>query len=297
MEIFNYLINIYLDKYKYSESEKEMINVAISINTTKFEFLSYIEINEFTTNLIKKRTFQAFNNVQIMYFGFSKLVRIFKFKKCRRYNVTDLHLNPIMKESKNVIQIKQNDFIYLFTRCDLINLLNASLSYSENFFAQSFKCKNPYNTIQFSNTCLYNIYYFLQDGNMAISDLIREYYICDFDLKTFMLYNEEIIRKHAINSFMNSSNPENLRQYIIEMFQDFNPDIYIHKDFSTKKLLNGIVLSYLREYLMIKYSLEKNNIKKIHKKMLFIRLQKFKFENPTFGRVFLKSNVIANNIV
>lgn len=285
MNSFNTIFKRYLSQHEEdTQNIIDFINFAIIVTKSKFKFLGYILNNIFASISTKEQIFDIFYKTQKMYNGFAKLGIIYKLKRLRQYNSIDLLMNPIFKNSKNIMKIKQNDFLYLFTRRDLINLLNSSLSYSPNFFSNPLKCKNPYNNTEFSNACLYNIYYFLREGDIAISDLILAFYNCYFDLNIFIIYNEQIVRKYAIQSFIKNTNHNDLRTYILDMLYYYCPHIIIQNHFCNK-ILCDTMLNFVGMYLMITYSLDTKNNKRYLKKKLFDQLRAFKILNPTFGLV------------
>jgi len=286
--MYKYFIKQILDKQEFEIFTKEIIRTAIVTSKSKFDFLRSLENNIFISNIIKAHVLDIFFKIQVMHNGFLKLSKIFILKKCLQYNTTDIHMTNITKDSKYVMQIKQNHFVYLFTRCDLINLLNNSLSYSQDFFVKSYICKNPYNNMEFSHACLHNIYYFLQDGDMVISPLIIAYYNNDFNLELFIDKNEDIIRSFSISSFVKNAHPKELRYYILNMIDDYSPDILIHETFCTEKLLKNM-LKFLETYLMINYSFDRRSVKKMNEILLFNQLRKFKSDNPKFGRVLFNT--------
>lgn len=275
MELFKTFI------IRLSNDNNHLINLAMVVTKSKFELLMFFSENMFYLDLDKEQNFNIFNKAQIMYYGFSKLLQLYKWKKSCRYNNVDLYMNFFLKES-NVIKIRQNKFLYLFSRCDLIKLLNASLSHSEHLFSIPLVCKNPYNNIPFSTASLYNIYYFLRAGNIALSDLIHAYYNSNFDLKQFLFDNEYIIKKQNIRCFIKNSSPDALRYYIIEMLILYS-DIYIHKDFCVKKLISSMLI-YLEPYMMISYAFESKHLINRNKLKLRCDLREFKRKNPSFGR-------------
>jgi hypothetical protein len=246
-----------------------------------------------------KEQFQIiFGKTYQIYRGFSLLARLYRYKKIPPHNTCDLVLNPfnpnfndlhsILKHSKQQpFMLIQNGAKYFFSRTDLIRLLNTSLGNTFDFFAKPLVCTNPYNKIAFEYHDLYNMYLYIKDGHMRISELIEGFHDCDFMLEKFLLDKDYIIREYAIKEYILNRSDDELYDDIIDMIDEYCPSITIHADFPRKKLV-FIMKPYLYLYFISIYSLipsKKNKYRKLFKR----KIQKFNSYNPTFGRKIINT--------
>jgi hypothetical protein len=268
-------------------------NYPTTVITAKFKYLSNLLNNMFYTEDDKEQFQIIFGKAYQIYRGFSLLARLYRIKKIPPHNTFDLVLNPfipnfndlhsIIKHTKQQpFMLIQNGAKYFFSRVDLIRLLNTSLGNTFDFFAKPLVCSNPYNKIAFAYHDLYNIYFYIKDGHMKISQLIDAYHDCGFVLEKFVLEKEYIIREYAIKEYIINHPDDELYDDIIDMIDEHCPTITIHTDFPWKKLI-FIMKPYLYLYFISLYSLipsKKNKYRKLFKQ----KIQDFNTFNPSFGR-------------
>jgi len=267
--------------------------IGTSTIATKFNYLSNLLNNMFYTEDDKQQFQIIFGKAYQIYRGFSLLARLYRVKKIPPHNTCDLVLNPfipnfndlhsILKHTKQQpFMLIQNGAKYFFSRVDLIRLLNTSLGNTFDFFAKPLVCSNPYNKIAFAYHDLYNIYFYIKDGHMKISELIDAYHDCGFVLEKFVLEKEYLIREYAIKEYIINRPDDELYDDIIDMIDEHCPTITIHTDFPRKKLL-FIMKPYLYLYFISMYSLipsKKNKYRKLFKR----KIHDFNTFNPSFGR-------------
>lgn len=294
------IFNDELDKY---EKERPLVKVLFSIYIHRFKPSAHIKNIQFIWNLlnnvfnnpnIKNELIPKFNKIQRVYFAFSKLAYIYKFKKAKCQITTDLYFNTININDPNVIQIYQNNMTYLFTINDLIHLLNVALTNSSHFFVKPLECKNPYNNMPFSNQILYNIYFFIKQTQTEIPELIHQFFIEEFDLTCFLHNNQQLIQTISIKEYVSNLSTIKLYEYGIHIFNKFNkffhPEIIIHSDFPKKKVAD-VMKPFIVLYFLSNYS--SNYFNKTHAtKELHLKMTLFYKYNPFFGRKYIK---IINN--
>lgn len=256
----------------------------------KFKFFSET-INSIFLKDKKELFIDYFCKVQKTYKALNKLIYIYKFKKSKIVVSTDMALNQIVINEKNIICIFEDEVKYLFNINDLINIINTSLTNNHLFFSEPLSIKNPYNNLPFSKSTLYNIYLFIKFKTHISPILFFNFFYCDFNLECFKNKHEYLLRQCAIENYVYKSPSNIIIKEINKMINLFNDNcrkcrlkykIIIDEDFPTDKLIK-----IMRPYLLIdfnsKYSLlsykkiELRNILKI----LLIRFNKF---NPQFGR-------------
>lgn len=267
----------------------KICNVSHTITEYKFNYFRFIYENIFISETIKDHHLDIFQKSQKIYHIFYKLARIYRLNKSKQYNDCDLSMMPLKLNSKNTIGLYQNQFIYLFSKRDLIKLLNASLSHSPYFFSEPLNIKNPYNNIEFTKAHLYNIYGFIKEGDMKISDIIHAFYNSNFDINLILRHHKPIIRNYAIKSYVKNSINNDLREIILDMLDEYGPYMEIDKRFSTNKLISGLK-KYLERYLKIRYSMTRYREDEIKARRRDI--SRFYNLNPTFGVCDIIVNVI-----
>lgn len=261
----------------------------------KYIFLNETLNNIFSSEQIREVILENFNKIQKIYYGFSRLAHIYKYKKAKIIIDTDLIMNPIDVNSKYTFCLYQNNYKYLFNIHELIKIIHNSTANSINFFNNSIPIKNPYNNIIFNKSTLYNIYFFIKMNTLLHSEIFYYFFKVNFNLNKFVKEYEHILRDFSIETYLNNSSKETLRDDITMMLDDFNymfvkndMQIIIHHEFPIDKLIE-ILKPYLKLYLLSHYSFI-YIIREKSKKRLIQELNIFKKYNPLFGRKIMKIN-------
>ena len=231
-----------------------------------------------------------FCKIQKTYHSFSRLAFIYKYKKSAMSVTTDIGLNDITINDKNIICIYHVNSRYLFNINDLIKIITTSITNSYMFFSQPLPSKNPYNNLPFSKSNLYNMYFFLKFKTNIYNDLFVKFFNCDFNLTTFYHKYEYLLRQYILDNFIKNSTEDVLIEEIKKMINLFNKKttkkILINDEFPKKRLIK-IMKPYLMLYLQSYYSfvpIIKNNAIVL----LNSKLKKFQKFNPKFGRKIYK---------
>jgi len=231
-----------------------------------------------------------FCKIQKTYHSFSRLAFIYKYKKSAMSVITDIGLNDITVNDKNVICIYHFNSRYLFNINDLLKIITTSITNSYMFFSQPLPSKNPYNNLPFTKSNLYNIYLFLKFKTNIYNDLFVKFFHCDFNLTTFYHKYEYLLRQYILDNFIKNSTEDLLIEEIKKMINLFNKKttkkILINDEFPKKRLIK-IMKPYLMLYLQSYYSfvpIVKNNAIVL----LNSKLKKFQKFNPKFGRKIYK---------
>ena len=231
-----------------------------------------------------------FCKIQKTYHSFSRLAFIYKYKKSAMSVTTDIGLNDITINDKNIICIYHVNSRYLFNINDLIKIITTSITNSYMFFSQPLPSKNPYNNLPFSKSNLYNMYFFLKFKTNIYNDLFVKFFHCDFNLTTFYHKYEYLLRQYILDNFIKNSTEDELIKETQKMITIFNKKttkkILINDEFPKKRLIK-IMKPYLMLYLQSYYSfvqIIKNNAIVL----LQDKLKKFQKFNPKFGRKIYK---------
>lgn len=251
-------------------------------------FYYYIYDNVLLSKEVKNNLFDIFSKSQKIYFAFCKLANIFKYKKYKIVISDDLTLNPLDEYHKRTFVLIQNNFKYLFSLRDLINIIESSLLNNCRFFADPKWPKNPYNNVKLQKSSLYNIYFKLKETIMH-SHIYDLFFLSNFSIEVFKLNNEAFLRDIAIKKFTYNSPSSTLRISIMEMLNSNSSTnkLKIHKDFPND-LLAEIFRPFLYNYLLVYYNFygfQKNNM---CENELNNKLHLFYKYNPDFGRKYIQ---------
>ena len=276
------------------------ISNKILYRKNKFKKLKNMLDNIFISESMKETILVVFSKTQRTYYAFSKLAYIYRFKKAKTMIKNDLYLNEIDENKKNVYTLFQYNAKYLFVINDLINLINNNLSNSPSFFMDPLISKNPYNNIPFSDTDLYNIYFFIKNKNGMIPELFHNFFKCNFDFDQFIYNNECLIRNIAIHKYVFLTHFDILYPKVKLMLNTYLDKLYIHEDFPKETLVN-IMRPYLHLHYLDKYAIYGTIQKNESKELLIAKLKQFYRYNPHFGKKKItfvqKQNFTFGNIV
>ena len=266
-----------------------------NINSSKSKYKQYYEfLNNFliiNSEQDKEDFKSTFSKAQRIYNILNRFAYNYKFKKAKIVVNTDMCLNELNEGNKNVISIIQNNSKYLFNVKDLINIIDTSLTSSNSFFVQPKKIRNPYNNVAFNKSTLYNIYFFIKFNTNYYSDLLYKFFECNFNMGTFKLTHEYMLREYIIKNHVYKSASNILLDEIIYMVEEFNElcmyanitnRIKVDEDFPKDRLIK-IMQPYLFLFCKALYSyhtLDKTNFSNYFKKGL-LRFSNF---NPNFGK-------------
>ena len=267
-----------------------MLNQDLNIKN-KYKFFIKTLNGFYIKGTQKEEFINYFCKIQYIYNILNRFAYNYKYNKSKLVVNTDICLNELMPNSKNVICIFHKNARYLFHVKDLINIINTSLTNSYMFFSEPLPIKNPYNNLPFGKSTLYNIYFFIKYKTNYHCDLLLKFFDCDFNLLIFKCKNEYLLRELSINNYVYKSNSQTLKNEILDMISFFNDNyctnipelqIFIDKEFPKDKLIK-IFQPYLLMYCLSQYSFlnHKKTETLYYYKQGLRRFQKF---NPQFGR-------------
>ena len=293
MATFNKIVEKYIESpvnpfgllYIYSTKIKDKPEL-------KFKELDNILFHSFLMNETKKEDFlNTFSKIQKIYYAFSKLAHLFKFKKAIVRINTDLNLNILKEDDNKVFVLLHNNSKYFFLINELVNILLRNLYNTDVYFtAEPLHSKNPYNNINFSICDLYNIYFSIQKKNIIMPELIQSYFISNFNMRQFKIQNEIKIVNHSIKNYIYFSHHTTLLNSYKKMWEKYfmiTKYVIIHEEFPLDKLIN-IMRPYLHLYYKYLYGLS-GTIEKYHSEyLLYNKINIFVRYNTLFGRKYIK---------
>jgi hypothetical protein len=317
--IINRIIDLNTNIFSYNYDKKDNIDCIIknffadmysdcNLRKNKFiKFNTFVNCFYLIESFNKKNEFlNLFCKIQKIYHTLNNFIYRYKYNKSKIRINTDLQLNEISLNEKNVICIYHINSKYLFKIDELLKIIYMSLTNSFSFFCEPIAIKNPYNNIPFGKSVLYYIYFYIIN-NLNIKylkfnyiDIFFKFKECNFNMTKFVDKYEHLLREFIIENFINNSTKEKLTNIIRRMIYDFNLKFKSDKRkiLISEEFPNEILIEIFKPYLHLKiisiYSLtytskiEARN--KLNKKLL--EFQKY---NPQFGKKIINYKIINKN--
>lgn len=269
---------------------------------SKYQNLHRIQNNCFVSNEQKEEYSKLFTASQQVYMACRRLAFVHKYKKAVIGNTTDMLMNDIHEKERNVIKLYHFGSVFLFRKSEINRIVENSICNTEWMFANPNPVKNPFNNLPFSKANLYTLYFGIVD-NMYLSKLpmvFYNYFLCEFNLKTFYEQNQSVIRDKGIHDYLKNTEVDELYSDILDMldYVKLYTSDRIRFDISKdccKCCIVKVMKSYLKLYFTYRYSLNK-----YESQHAFYELRHKLFHlmehNPTFGRKqFVRSHVGLDN--
>jgi hypothetical protein len=257
----------------------------------KFKILDTFLNNPFLSEGQKSTFLDKFCEFQKIYFGFSKLLRMYRYKHADIANTEDLSMVPIVP-SKSNITIYQNKSLFVFKISELINILMMSLTNHCEFFMSPLNVKNPYNNTEFSLSILYFIYFSIKNSTFVMPTFIHMFFMNDFNIVTFKTENDVILREYAIKQYIYKSRDDELYPNILLMLAQnlYTFRLKIDPTFPKDKMVQLMRPLLYIQYRYLYASISNDEQDLLYYK-LFTKLRKLYDSNPMFGRKY----VVINN--
>jgi hypothetical protein len=287
--------------------DKSIKDESIPLYKNKFEI--FVKgLDYFMIKKCKEEEFIIyFNRIQRIYHILNRFAYKYKLRRAPIIVYTDMTLNELKENDKNVICIYQKNSRYLFKIHDLLKIINMSLTNPQGFFSNPLCIKNPYNNLPFGKNVLYYIYYFIREktniaSNIKYTELFFKFHDCNFNLTIFLSKYEYLLREKIIENCINNSTNDKLYTDIMMMLRIFNSKniknrITIDDKFPKKKIIE-IFKPYLVLYINGNFSLIPSQKYKASCE-LEKKLKKFQKFNPLFGRtkIIFKKEICENGKV
>jgi len=251
---------------------------------TKYEYLDRMLNNLFYSPEHKTRFLEYFSKMQRTYAALSRFAFLYKYSRAKTQIVSDLYMNPIDKTDRHVIVVLQNNNKYLFSKSDLIKIMNNSLTNTYQLFSEPVAIKNPHTNVPFNKSTLYNIYFFIREHSIRIPPIIQAYFLSNFHLANFRDMNQSLIRQYNIKQLPETEPTKRRLADIRKMLDQLGKKkrITIDSSFPNQKLFE-IMRPYLHLYYSIVYSTDLTT-RYNSETRLRIKLNQFYNYNPQFGR-------------
>jgi hypothetical protein len=287
---------------QHTNSMRALYSSTPSPYKNKFDFLYKNLNNIFLDEECKEDFLNIFCKIQKVYNGFSRFAYLYRLKKAKVQVDSDLYMNVLNENSKNVFVLYQNKNKYFFAIHDLMKIIKNSICNSEYFYSKSMTCKNPYNNIVFNKSSLYNIYFFMRFKSYIIPDYFQLFFLANFDISLFERENEYMIREYSVDNYLNSKSRNCLYKDVNAMISYYNNRYAIpnrkikYSQEIPKETIIETFLPYLRLFLLSKYCIGVERQDNKHNELIY-KLEKFAEFNPNFGRkIKIMKKVFYNKI-
>lgn len=299
----------YTDIVVYDELINSTTNVCFEYDNSKLlkssfgnrsmsrheNFKNLLENKELASKKKVNELVNIYISVQRMYYGFSRLAHIWKYRRAKIYNHEDLYLNPVSETDPNVMVILQNGRKYLFPLNELIKSSNENLMNSPYFFPTPLSCKNPYINSPLSKSHLYNLYYKIKDSNYLMPILFYRYYLCDFNIRIFSMRNTPLIRETYLKHYVDNINKQEVLDIVNEMlrYHRILNKLRIHPS-----IPKDILFEKMKKYIYMYYDSIYNTNVGMRLELcntLSRKLRHIVEHNPNFGRKRIHFEVDKNN--
>lgn len=196
-----------------------------------------------------------FSKIQKIYWAFANFAKRIKQRYSKNKVDHDLFLAPISITQRNVIQLYENNCMYIFTLQDLSHIIIAAVCNSPMFHSEPLSPKNPYSGVVFSKSNLYNIYFYMKERFSVVPDIIQKLFLSEFNIEIFGGNHNLIIRDTYINQFVDNEDEDEIVESIYDMISEFFIELDIDDDFPNDILINTFK-SAVTNYLHYKYNFD-----------------------------------------
>lgn len=226
-----------------------------TINKKFFILNKHIIKNRFLNSHEYNTLITVFSQSQYYYKLLNKLAFQYKYKKAKIFdNYYDLNYNNFNDLPKSILITLYNEdnrIKYIFRISDIINIINNSLCYMDNFIFYPIEIKNPYNNIVFTKANLYTIYFKINKSPFLMPKFFHLFFLSNFNQNNFYLNNETLIKKYILDNYLKNSSNEEKILFIKDMLVYFSD--YIMISYENEIELLSIFTNCLNDYLYLKY--------------------------------------------
>jgi hypothetical protein len=293
------IYNIYQNTKQYMKQHtKKTENIFIINSKSKLNTLNSILNNLYYGNELKERIFTIYSKAQRHYNAFSRLARIYKYKKYPFVVTDDLTMNPLIPTHRNTFILIEDKSKYMFNLNELISIIETAISNSPNFFSEPLSPCNPYTNQKLTHSTLYNIYFKMKHSGRVLSILFHFFFLEQFNKLNFSEHYEACIREYAIKKYVFNSPYTVLHATILEMIKSnmYTKNYKIHNDFPKDKLVE-IFRPFLFYYYISIFDIKGTSKVYVYKQILNIKLKYFYQYNKAFGRKYIKLSKNNNKVI
>lgn len=273
MNLFQYIIEIVIkNNYECSEKNKEndahakmftlypmYFFTAHNDNlVTKYDSLrGNILENKYLADEQKELFFTIFSKAQNIYFSLMRIIRYYKFKKTKLFDMDcDIRFTPLKNfpENQKITFIHYNTK-YIFRLSDLCKIWKESLLNCKGLKPDPLIPKNPFIRKNFNKEQLYAIYFKLRETSFNIPLCIQGFFKYDFDLYKFRYKCYSMLKDCSIDNYFYSESNITTKLYDIGSMLRYRKDeigdthISEHSSWDIKKNIVSQLESFLIMHL------------------------------------------------
>ena len=248
MLIFNFLYTVKLRNNLNTKNKYKLFN-------------SHVLHNKLLSNKEKNTLLEIFNKTQKYYHIFLRFSHKYRLLNSSVYdNLHDLNFNLLSEFSDNLLTTiyeSSSNIKYKFKITDLINIINSSLCYMENFVFKINSIKNPYTNIPFTDAMLYNIYFTIKNSSFVMPKFFHLFFLDNFNKDKFYINNECIIKTETLSKYVKNMNKEEKLIIINEMLTTFNNGIFVLYNEQIKNNKDELIELFeicIKDFIFINYS-------------------------------------------
>jgi hypothetical protein len=294
-------INVPHDKYVANIllhlNSNRMVPLFVSKNTFRIKRFIEETKNQFISKEIREEYTQLYCKFKRVYWGFTKLARIWKIRRTPIRIQTDLYMNELDPSHKHTYHLIHKNGIYLFSLQNLARIIVDSITHQSGMFVEPLTIKNPYTNDLLSKCDLINIYLSFRHNNIRINEMFEKFFRCEFNIFEFHRKHETELRDIAIEQYAKTTADVDLVQDVEDMLRihKLTKKMNISPGFPQKQLVRAM-RPFLKIFLLERYSFSSMTRKYSAKKLDF-ELRRFIENNPLFGRriATAATTTITNN--
>lgn len=255
----------------------------------------YYHIHHPVSVVQKKRHERIYIKLQRFKLAFSRFIHMAKLRYKRRYNSTNLLLQPFQKLP---ILICDNHCVYAFEDLEMYHMVQSCFNYEQFHIPTILKLKNPYTNLPFKLHHLIYIYFeLLRRGKNALFFSI--YFKHNFSRDVLTKQYEIQLYIHCLEKKYNELSQRQKKNMMLQMFKVFTR--YKHfKNVSMDILMNLfqciLKLFYIYRNLGRVGVDDESTIMEYYEKKIVYKLEHVYRKNPTFGRKIF-SRTLSKNFV
>lgn len=242
----------------------------------------------------------SFSRAQKVYFGFSRLAFIYRYKKAIIRNQEDMLMLPISNSEKNVIVVYENNNKYLFRHSEILKICRTSICHaSENDldYIEPKPMKNPYTNLPFNRASLFHMYNTITSTSHKVQQLFQTFFLCNFNLKELWNKHSPLIIELTIKDYLNNAPLKTLTGLTFAMLEhiekqsDIDFKFIISPEFN-RTLLTTVMKPYIELFLQSFHNHNEFYSNRCVEELKY-KLKVLYTKHPNFGRkkmVFIKNN-------
>ena len=263
---------------------KRPIPIFTSKSTFRIKELIKEMDNRFISTKTREELINHFCKFKQIYWGFTKVARIWKIRHTPTRIQTDLYMNELDPSHKYTFQLINTNGIYLFSLQNLARIVVDAITHQSGMFLAPLTIKNPYTNDLLSKCDLFNIYFSLLHAHLRIHEMLEKFFKCEFNVFEFRRKHETELRDIAIEQYTKTATTGELAQDVDDMLRlhKMTNRIKIMPGFPQKQLVDTM-RPFLKIYLMERFSFSSMTRKYSAKKLDKI-LNQFAEQNPKYGR-------------